>query len=296
LIRTGPAGWSYPDSPGHVYRADVPARFDALAYLATYFDTIEINSTFYRPQPAKTFASWARRVGHNPGFAFAVKLWRRFTHESTAQRGRPAEAWTADEVRQVTAGLDVLRQEGRLGPLLAQFPWSFKPGAGSRDLLARLADDLGSWPVVVEVRHGAWDKPEHLATLREFGFGFANIDQPVIGRSLPATAHASGAVGYVRFHGRNYDQWFATSDDAAQRYNYLYTAEELEPWVRRIRALAAADGVRDVYVISNNHYEGKGPANALMVRAMLEGRKVQAPPVLFETYRTVLEAYAAPES
>jgi uncharacterized protein YecE (DUF72 family) len=287
VIRFGPAGWSYPDSPGHVYPAGVPARFDALRFLAAYFDVIEVNSTFYRPQPARTFASWVKRVAHNPQFRFTVKLWQRFTHE----RG---PAWTVEEVRQVTDGLQVLRDEGKLGALLSQFPWSFKPGAAGRDVLARLADAFREWPLVVEVRHGGWGTPEELGGLRDLGVGIANIDQPLIGQSLTPAAHATSAVGYVRFHGRNYEHWFGEQDDAAQRYDYLYSAKELAPWVDRIRALAAADGVADVYVISNNHFEGKGPANALMLRAMVERKKAKAPPVLFATYRHELEPWTEP--
>ncbi len=302
MIRIGPAGWSYPDSPGHLYPADVPSRFDALAFLASYFDTIEINSTFYRPQPAKTYASWARRAAANPRFRFTVKLWQLFTHGTTevgsgsreASGSRGSETWGGEEVRLVTEGLEVLRAEGRLGALLAQFPWSFKPGPGSREILARLAETFGAWPLVVEVRHAGWGRPEQLALLAELKAGFANIDQPLIGRSLEPTAHSTGGVGYVRLHGRNYENWFGERADAARRYDYLYTAEELAPWVERIRSLGARDGVTDVYVITNNHYEGKGPANALMIRAMLEGRKVKAPPVLFETYRAALEPYAEP--
>jgi uncharacterized protein YecE (DUF72 family) len=302
MIRVGPAGWSYADSPGHLYPADVPSRFDALAFLASYFDTVEVNSTFYRPQPAKTYASWARRAAINPQFRFTVKLWQLFTHGTTeasgqtrAARGAQASgAWGPDDVRMVTEGLEVLRGEGRLGALLAQFPWSFKPGAAAREVLERLADTFRDWPLVVEVRHATWGRPEHLALLRELRAGFANIDQPVIGQSLAPTAHATGAVGYVRFHGRNYEHWFGEHADAAQRYDYLYTAEELAPWVERIRTLGGMDGVTDVYVITNNHYEGKGPANALMIRAMLEGRKSKAPPVLFATYRAALEPWAEP--
>lgn len=286
MIRVGPAGWSYPDSPGHVYAASVPSRFDALTFLAPYFDTIEVNSTFYRPQPPKTYASWAKRVKVNPAFRFTVKLWQPFTHE-------PRD-WTPDDVRMVTEGLEVLRGEGRLGALLAQFPWSFKPDAAGRARLVRLAETFRDWPLVVEVRHGRWGGAEQLRFLRDLGVGFANLDQPVIGQSLPPTAHASGPVGYVRFHGRNYEHWFGEHEDSAQRYDYLYTAAELAPWVERIRSLGATDGVADVYVITNNHYEGKGPANALMIRAMLEGRKIQAPPVLFQTYRAALEPYAEP--
>lgn len=328
MIRVGPAGWSYPDSPGHVYPASVPSRFDALSFLAPYFDAIEVNSTFYRPQPARTYASWAKRVAVNPAFRFTVKLWQLFTHGTTETRGESRVAregpeagdWTADDVRMVTEGLAVLRDEGRLGALLAQFPWSFKPDARSRERLTRLVEAFGDWPLVVEVRHGRWGRPEELALLRDLGVGFTNLDQPVIGQSLPPTAVATGPVGYVRFHGRNYEHWFGEHEDAApdarrighdtsdvpparsgrtasttaQRYDYLYTAAELAPWVERIRALGATDGVTDVYVITNNHYEGKGPANALMIRAMLEGRKIHAPPVLFRTYRSALEPYAEP--
>jgi uncharacterized protein YecE (DUF72 family) len=287
MIRLGPAGWSYPDSPGHVYPAGVPARFDALHFLADYFDTIEVNSTFYRPQPARTFASWVKRVARNAEFRFTVKLWQRFTHE----RGAP---WTADEVRQVTEGLQVLREAGRLGALLAQYPWSFKPGAASREGLARLAETFRGWPLVVEVRHGEWGRDEELGRFRDLGIGIANIDQPLIGQSLTPAAAATTDVGYVRFHGRNYEHWFGEQEDAAQRYDYLYSAKELAPWVDRIRALARTEGVKDVYVISNNHFEGKGPANALMLRAMLERRKAKAPPVLFATYRTELDPWAEP--
>jgi uncharacterized protein YecE (DUF72 family) len=285
LIRTGPAGWSYPDSRGHVYPADVPSKFDALAYLAGYFDTIEVNATFYRPQPRQTYASWVRRVGTNASFRFAVKLWQRFTHER-------ASPWTSDDVRMVTEGLETLAEAERLGALLAQFPWSFKPGEEARDWLRALAGAFAGWPVVVEVRHGDWAKAEHLGFLRDLGFGFANIDQPVIGRSLEPSAEATSAVGYVRFHGRNYEHWFEANETSAQRYDYLYSAEELTPWVERIRALQAAPGVADVYVVANNHFEGKGPANALMIRSMLTGSKVRAPATLVETYPEQLAAWA----
>lgn len=286
MIRVGPAGWSYPDSPGHVYPAGVPKKFDALTYLAQYFDTIEINSTFYHPQSPRTCASWAKRVAHNPDFRFTAKLWQRFTHD--------AAPWAADDVRLATEGLEVLRGEGRFGALLVQFPWSFKPSQESRDRLARIAEDFAAWPVVVEVRHGAWAKHEHARMLKGLGLGFCNIDQPLIGSSLGPTAGVTSGVGYVRFHGRNVEHWFAANETSAQRYDYLYTAEELAPWVERIRKVESADGVSDVYAIANNHYEGKGPANALMIKAMLLGEKVKAPPTLCHSYRQALEPYAVP--
>jgi uncharacterized protein YecE (DUF72 family) len=300
VIRVGPAGWAYPDSPGRVYPAGAPKRFDPLAYLAHFFDTIEINASFYAPPAPRTCRSWARRVDANPAFRFTAKLWQRFTH-GVKTFGRAAapppgafEPWTRAEVAAVGEGLEALREEGRLGAVLAQFPWSFRAGPESRERLARLAEAFAGWPLVVELRHGSWAQREHALFLRQHGLGFCNLDQPVIGESLGPTAGATSGVGYVRLHGRRYDTWFEHGDDVAARYDYLYTAEELEPWIERIRRVASAEAVSDVYVITNNHYEGKGPANALMIRAMLEDRQVTAPPVLFETYREVLAPFAEP--
>lgn len=304
VVRIGPAGWTYPDSPGHVYPADAPKKFDVLAFIASYFDTIEINASFYAPQPPRNYASWVTRVKHNPRFKFTAKLWQRFTHGITeygrAPDGSTAEGstlkadWTDLDVRAVTEGYEILRDAGVLGAVLAQFPWSFKPSAFSLQLLSRLAEDFKGFPLVVELRHGSWAEREHALLLKELGLGFCNIDQPVIGDSLAPTAGVTSGVGYVRLHGRRYDTWFEDRASVSDRYDYLYTAEELTPWVDRIRKIAAAEGVKEIYVVANNHFEGKGPANALMLRAMLEGGTVDAPPVLYETYRQALEPWSRP--
>jgi uncharacterized protein YecE (DUF72 family) len=306
VIRIGPAGWSYPDSPGHVYPADAPKTFDTLAFYAGYFDTVEINASFYAPPAPKTCASWARRVKPHADFRFTAKLWQRFTH-GPAPFGKVAvpdaevfEPWTKDDVKLVTDGLGVLRGEGVLGALLAQFPWSFRPGAEAAERLTRLAEDFAGWPLVVEFRHREWGTRQTSLWLKRLGLGFCNIDQPQIGEALEPSAGATSPVGYVRFHGRNYKEWFKDAGDesrdlhSGRRYDYLYSAAELEPWVERIVKVAAAAGVADVYVVTNNHFEGKGPANALMLRSMLEQRKVKVPPTLFETYRRTLEPWGFP--
>ncbi len=166
LIRVGPAGWTYPDSPGHVYPADVPKKFDVLAYLASFYDTIEINASFYAPQPPRNYASWAKRVAGNPDFRFTAKLWQRFTHE-------PKDAWSADDVRSVLEGYAVLQEANLLGAVLAQFPWSFKPSTVNCGLLTRLAEDFHGCPMVVELRHGAWAEREHALLLKRLGLGSA---------------------------------------------------------------------------------------------------------------------------
>jgi uncharacterized protein YecE (DUF72 family) len=299
VIRIGPAGWSYPDSPGRVYPADTPKQFDVLAYLAGYFDTIEINASFYAPQPPRNYAAWARRVKHNPDFRFTAKLWQLFTHGvRTMGRGAalhqgPPQPWNETDVLAVREGLDVLKSEGLLGAVLAQFPWSFRPDPGSLERLERLAADFAGYPLVAELRHGSWARHEHALFLKRHGLGFCNIDQPLIGDSLKPTAGVTSSTGYVRLHGRRYDTWFEHGDDVAARYDYLYSAAELEPWAERIRRIAAAEGVMEVYVITNNHFEGKGPANALMLRSMIEERKVNAPQTLLATYRETLQPFAS---
>jgi uncharacterized protein YecE (DUF72 family) len=275
-MRVGPAGWSYPDWAGYAYPARRPKGFDEVTYLAEFFDTVEINTSFYNPVRVDHAKLWVERVAANRNFQFTAKLWQRFTHDPSA---------TAEDERLVRAGFDALRDAEKLGAVLLQFPFSFhrrKETLGYLDgVLKRFAD----YPLVVEVRHATWNVSEVFELLRERGAGFCNIDQPVIGKSLQASALATGPVGYVRLHGRRYDTWF--SDDATipgyERYNYLYSEEELRPWADRVEKVADA-ATRNVFVITNNHYQGKGVVNALQLISMLTKAKVKVPEPLREKY------------
>ncbi len=168
--------------------------------------------------------------------------------------------------------------------MLLQFPFSFHKTIETEQYLEALLKRFSDYPLVVEVRHATWNAPEVFDLLRMREVGFCNVDQPVIGKSLEPSAVATGPVGYVRLHGRRYDTWF--SDDAAvpsyERYNYLYSDEELRPWAARTEKVA--DATRDVYVITNNHYQGKGVVNALQLISMLKESKVKVPDPLRERY------------
>ncbi len=143
---------------------------------------------------------------------------------------------------------------------------------------------FGDYPLAVEMRHGTWQDERWIERLRERGAGFCNIDQPVIGRSMKATAVATGKVGYVRLHGRRYDTWFSEDPKMppAERYNYLYTAKELEPWGKRIEEVAK--GSETTFVITNNHYQGKGVVNALELMRLLTEKPVKVPEELRRAY------------
>jgi uncharacterized protein YecE (DUF72 family) len=185
-----------------------------------------------------------------------------------------------------------LHEAGKLGALLLQFPWSFRNSAEDRACLAGLVAKFSEYPLVVEVRHASWNVPETLEFLEERGVGFCNIDQPLIGRSMPVTAKVTSPVGYVRLHGRNYDNWFADNAETGQRYDYLYTPDELREWQRRIASVAARS--KTTYVILNNHYQGKAVVNALQLASMLRKAPVPVPESLLELYPELGEYSSTP--
>lgn len=277
-VRIGPAGWSYSDWHGIVYPQHAGHDFHEAQYLAEFFDTIEINTSFYQPLRPDFAAQWVERVAANPRFQFTAKLWQRFTHELGG---------SAEDERQVREGFAPLVTAGKLDALLLQFPFSFHNTQENRQRLDELIERFGDFSLVVEVRHSTWNTHEFFAMLRSRDVGFCNIDQPIIGRSMKPTGRATGGIGYIRLHGRRYDTWF--SDDPEQpreeRYNYLYSEEELEPWAARIKRVAEHSAA--TYVITNNHYLGKGAVNALELIAMLSGDKVKVPDSLREHYPVI---------
>ena len=277
-VRVGPAGCSYSVWTGFVYPSPRPKGFHEATYLARYFDTIEINTSFYQPLTADLAAQWIERVSENPRFVFTAKLWRKITHElSAAISSGPLPQITAEDECAIRAGFDVLRQAEKLGAVLLQFPFSFHQSAETFAYLESLVRKFADYPLAVEVRHASWSHPDVFAFLRENNVAFCNIDQPIIGRSLAPSDETTSPMGYIRLHGRRYDTWFTDDPEVPmhERYNYLYSAEELMPWAERIRSVA--ERTRNTFVITNNHYLGKAVVNALELISMLGARKVTVP-------------------
>lgn len=284
-IRIGPAGWSYKDWEGVVYPQKPGAKFDPLTYLAGFFDTIEINSTFYRPPAAASAKAWAKRVADNPDFRFTAKLHRVFTHE----RGKA----TNDDEKTFREGIDPLAVAEKLGGLLLQFPWSFKNTEEERSYLIKLINRFKDYPLILEVRHASWNNQALYEELERREVAICNIDQPVFKKSIRPSALATSTLGYVRLHGRNYQNWFREEAVRDERYNYLYSADELEPWIVRIKEVSKQS--KETYVITNNHFLGKAVVNALEIKSTLEERRVPAPLPLFEKYPRLADS-ATPES
>jgi uncharacterized protein YecE (DUF72 family) len=283
-IKVGVAGWAYKDWQGIVYPPSLKAN-TRVGYLAEFFDLIEINTSFYghiKPAVAK---GWCRMAaGTNPNFRFTAKLNRAFTHSPIAVL-EPTSAKTirpgGSDEQDAKAGYDALAAENMLGALLAQFPISFKYTDENRAYVEQLVRKFRSYPLVLEIRHASWNQPEVLGWLHGLQVGLCNIDQPLLGRAVRPSAYATSVVGYIRLHGRNYKQWFAETN-VRDRYDYLYSAEELAKW--KDRAVEVADKTETTYVVANNHNLGKAAVNALELISMLEDRKVQAPPTLVSHY------------
>jgi uncharacterized protein YecE (DUF72 family) len=274
VIRIGPSGWAYKDWEGIVYPAKKPKGFDRLAYLSQYFDAIEINTSFYGSPRGTSARSWAHSNSSNPHFRFTAKLLRNFTHERNA---------TAKDESEFKDGMASLMETGRFGALLLlQFPWSFRNTPENRAYIAGLHRQFSEFPLVLEVRHATWAEPEILDFLVELDIGLCNIDQPLFHRSIQPGEEATSGIGYVRLHGRNYGKWFSKTALSHERYDYLYTPDELEPWVERIRSIGRK--TKDTYAMSNNHHVGKAIANGFEITAMLTGRPVAAPESLVARY------------
>jgi uncharacterized protein YecE (DUF72 family) len=269
----GPAGWDYPDWQGVVYPPGLKGA-DRLTFLATLFTAMEINVTFYRPIPADYARRWLAAVDQNPDFRFTAKVWQVFTHE----RRLPAA-----DLAQFQAGLTPLLYAGKLGVLLAQFPYSFHNTEENRAYLVQLKAALQKFPLAVEVRHRSWQQRAVREFLAEVGLDFCNIDQPMVSYPMGATRWVTGTRGYLRCHGRRQDTWFEFGDDRGARYDYLYSPEELEDLANRTRELEAK--ARETYVIFNNHPAGQAVANALELISLLQpGHKISPPPGLLTAF------------
>ena len=295
-IYIGVAGWAYKDWENIVYPKSLKKTHHPVEYLARYFDLIEINTSFYGHIKPDVGREWCRKAGAvNPKFQFTAKLNKAFTHSPIAvveSTSATTIRFNPEDERMAKEGYDAIASEGKLGALLMQFPISFKNTEENRAHLDKLIHMFRQYPLAVEIRHSSWSDDKILQYFASEGVAFCNIDQPLLGRAIRPSGHVTSSIGYVRLHGRRYDQWFDPKKPS-DRYDYLYKPYELEGWQAKIEKIAKkADRV---YVAANNHFEGKAPANALELKSMLARRKVRAPESLIRQYPD-LQSFANSDS
>jgi uncharacterized protein YecE (DUF72 family) len=294
----GTSGWSYPKGEGTWDGPFYPPKLadkDKLSFYAQYFNTVEINSSFYRPPNKYAAQAWAGKVPED--FRFTAKLWQKFTHPKMFEAATGQSWRVQDEDFGVFAeGIGPLAEAGKLGPLLAQFPPSFRPDSSTLEYLEDLIRRMrgAGYQLAVELRHREWTESDETAAIRKLmeqqGVAWVMIDEPRFKTSIRHVPLTS-ATAYFRFHGRNYQNWWRHGD-TEDRYNYLYTPDEQRHLGDDVREVAAR--ASETYAFYNNHFGAKAVVNAIELQQLL-GRPVQRPlpEALIERYPAVANVVSA---
>ncbi len=270
-VRIGTCSWADEGLVKHWYPRGVSSAEARLRYYAGQFDVVEADSPFYRLPTPETAAKWAERTPVH--FVFHVKA----SGEMTGHREADREAAFC-EFREA---LGPLESSGKMrGVLLQYHPRVTK----SREALAELAavrSLLEPLVPLVEFRHRSWvtedELPATLAFLERHGLAFVSVDSPPTRATnvVPTISAVTHPVAYVRFHGRNWRTWnIRNARSSADRFDHLYTAEELTEWAEPLGRLASeAD---EVYVLFNNNRDDFAPRSAQILRGLLDEAGVPA--------------------
>jgi uncharacterized protein YecE (DUF72 family) len=243
----GTSGWSYKEWIGPFYSESK----GMLTQYAKTFQTVEVDSSFYRYPEERMAYAWARRSP--PGFKYALKIPRLITHD---KKFDPSQGIMKD-LRRFLDIIEPLKRNGKLGPLLFQMPPSYHADLDQLEsVLTLLPED---YQYAIEFRHRSWLQPETWSVLRDSNVAYTIVDEPLLPPDIVLT---SKDFTYVRWHGRGESPW----------YNYNYSEEELQGWLPKVKEIESKSPA--VYGYFNNHFHGFAVANALQLTKML-GRGTQ---------------------
>jgi uncharacterized protein YecE (DUF72 family) len=252
-VYIGTSGFSFQDWRGRFYPEEF-SRGQWLNFYARYFHAVEINSTYYKIPHPKVFFHLAQKTPSD--FHFIVKLHKESTHIRNENERAVDELFSATEP---------VRESGKLKGFLGQFPYSFKFSEVNLNYLCKTREYLGQYPFFVEFRHTSWNREETFRTFERNDISYVCVDEPMLPNLIPPQKITTTGIGYVRLHGRNKEAWWDSS--RGDRYDYLYTREELEEWKRNIQDML--DYVNRMYVFFNNCHHGQAAQNALEMQEML---------------------------
>jgi uncharacterized protein YecE (DUF72 family) len=269
-VRIGTCSWADDGLLRAWYPRGVSTAEKRLRYYAERFDTVEVDSPYYAlPNPAVT-ARWAQRTPE--GFTFHVKA----SAAMTWHDGEP----TDDAFRSFRASLEPLELSGKLRGVLLQYHPRVKKTPDAMAELERVPERLAPLVALIEFRHRSWmeedEREDTLAFLERAGLAYVSVDSPRTRASnvMPRVAAATHAVAYVRFHGRNTQTWNIRGGTSADRFDWLYSPEELEEWVGPVQRLA--EEADEVYALFNNNRDDFAPRSAATFRGLLDESGVPA--------------------
>lgn len=260
MIYVGTCGYAYKDWLGPFYPATA-RQSEMLSLYSQCFQSVEIDASFYGVLPSTTLARMNLKTP--PDFRFCFKVPRTVTHppDLLMKRIHP-------DAKAFVESLNPIIEAGKFGTALMQFPNSFKPTQPAQTYLRAVIEALQPLRLVAEFRNREWQTDATLRFLTKLDVGWCNVDMPNYDSLLHAGSDVTSAVGYVRFHGRNAAQWW--TGDNTTRYDYNYTARELEPWTNRVAEIE--DRVQAAYAFFNNHARGNAARNAELFVGLLRER------------------------
>lgn len=284
----GTAGWSYKDWVPNFYPKNQSGGFDWLQFYSNYFNCVEVNSTYYTYISPKVVDGWIRKVENNNDFVFHIKLHQDFTHK---------RKFDDQNIKAVSYNLEQLRKSERLGGLLIQFPYSYSFDGNSVQHIQKLRDIFSDVDCFIEVRPQSWRNNRALEFFKENDLTFCTIDQPQIGQAIEFDPIITNDKAYIRFHGRNVEDWKKslsnfgnpqTYEEQSSRYSYLYSPGELVEIEQKIKSIQHK--VKEINVIMNNHPQGDAVANAFELIHLLEEKtKVEMPATIVKAYPRLQE-------
>lgn len=254
MIYIGTSGYSYQDWIGPFYPEGTKAG-DMLAHYAEQFNFTEINSTYYKIPNPFMFFNMQKKTGDD--FVFTVKLHQSMTHGKNASK---------QDYKSFIEAVSVLEETKKLGCLMAQFPYSFYCNQENKDYILNVREQLMDFKLVVEFRNSKWINDDTFTFLKNSGIGYVCVDEPALVGLMDKSTIAAADTAYIRFHGRNSQKWW-NHNEAYERYDYLYSENELTEWKEKIKGLQQETD--DIFISFNNHFRAQAVMNARMLREML---------------------------
>jgi uncharacterized protein YecE (DUF72 family) len=267
-IFAGTAGWSYQDWKENFYPNGIPEG-DWLRFYSQYFNTVEVNVTYYTHVARAVVDGWLRKTEENPEFKFIIKLHQAFTHK---------RAYTADDISRVQHTLDTLLRKERCLGVLLQFPYSFSFTDEALRLIRKITEDVYSPHYYLEVRHKTWSGKRVAELIDNENLSVCWIDQPIVGETINWIPDEDTEKLYLRLHGRNEAAWLESIktfgkkqsyEEQSSRYKYLYSRGELIEFAQVIRN--SFKRLKELIIIANNHPNGNAIINAFELLELLKG-------------------------
>jgi len=257
----GTSGYSYEDWKNNFYPRDLASK-EYLYYYSRLFNSVELNFTYYRFPNPYTFFSICEKVKENKKFIFSVKANSKFTHE---------RIYDTDDSKKFIYALKPLENADRLGSILFQFPYSFRFSEGNLDYIKKIGNDFEELDISIEFRNNSWINDLVMDSLRNLNIGFVNVDEPDLKGLILPSSICTTDTGYIRFHGRNSSSWWQ-NEKAYQRYDYMYSQEELADWIPKAEEIA--NNTKKIFVYFNNHYKAKAAKSALLFLDLLKNSNI----------------------